>query len=102
MEAHRDRPRHALVALVERGRTAPPVQDVELVQPDPSLPPEERLRAALRRVGSPEFLTTDYLSLRLQLWSLAQAHEDFAEINTAAQARYRAGLADWRTTLRST
>jgi AcrR family transcriptional regulator len=69
-------------------------QDVELVKPDPSLSPEERLRTALRRVVSPQFLTTDYLSLRLQLWSLAQAHEDYAEINTAAQQRYRAGLAD--------
>jgi len=69
-------------------------QDLELVTPDPGLAPEERLRTALRRVVSPEFLTTDYLSLRLQLWSLAQAHEDFAEINTAAQQRYRVGLAD--------
>ena len=35
----------------------------------------------------------EYLSLRLQLWALAQMHEEFAEINTAAQSRYRAGLA---------
>ena len=64
-----------------------------MVEPDPTLEPEERLRRALRRVAAPEFLTTDYLSLRLQLWSLAQAHHDFEEINTAAQKRYRAGLA---------
>lgn len=68
-------------------------QDIALVEPDPSLPPHERLRAALRRVADPEFLTTEYLSLRLQLWALAQAGEEFARINTEAQNRYRAGLA---------
>lgn len=68
--------------------------DVALVEADPSLDPEEGLRVALGRIADPEFLTTEYLSLRLQLWALAQAHEDFAQINTAAQARYRAGLAD--------
>ncbi|NNN29373.1 TetR family transcriptional regulator [Streptomyces sp. S3(2020)] len=68
-------------------------QDVALVQITPGSSPERQLRAALRRVAAPEFLTTEYLSLRLQLWSLAQAHEDFAQINTAAQKRYRAGLA---------
>lgn len=69
-------------------------QDVAMVEPDPALAPEERLRAALARVADPAFLTTEYLSLRLQLWALAHAHEDFARINTAAQGRYRAGLAD--------
>lgn len=68
-------------------------QDVALVDPEPLLAPADRLRAALRRVADPEFLTTEYLSLRLQLWSLAQAHHDFEQINTAAQKRYRAGLA---------
>jgi AcrR family transcriptional regulator len=68
-------------------------QDIAIVEPDPTLSPEERVRAALRRVADPEFLTTEYLSLRLQLWSLAQATEAFARINTAAQKRYRAGLA---------
>jgi TetR/AcrR family transcriptional regulator, cholesterol catabolism regulator len=68
-------------------------QDVALVEPDPALPPLERLRVALRRVADPEFLTTEYLSLRLQLWALAQAHEEFAQINITAQKRYRAGLA---------
>ena len=61
--------------------------------PDPSQPPERRLVLVLRRVADPEFLTTEYLSLRLQLWSLAQAHEDFASINSGAQRRYRAGIA---------
>ncbi len=67
--------------------------DVAIVEPDPTLNPERRLRAALRRVADPEFLTTEYLSLRMQLWALAQVHEDFAEINTSAQRRYRAGVA---------
>lgn len=69
-------------------------QDVGLVSADPDLSPEERLRAALRRIAAKEFLTTDYLSLRLQLWSLAQADEEFERINTEAQRRYRRGLAD--------
>jgi AcrR family transcriptional regulator len=68
-------------------------QDLAMVEPDPALPPEERLRLALRRFAEPEFLTTEYLSLRLQLWALARAHEDFEHINTEAQQRYRAGLA---------
>lgn len=68
-------------------------QDLALVAPDPSLPPVERLRAALRRVADAEFLTTEYLSLRLQLWALASAHEDFEHINTEAQERYRSGIA---------
>ncbi|RCG15627.1 TetR family transcriptional regulator [Streptomyces diacarni] len=68
-------------------------QDVALVEPDPARGPEDNLRAALRRVADDRFLTTEYLSLRLQLWALAQAHPDFAHINTAAQRRYRKGLA---------
>jgi AcrR family transcriptional regulator len=68
-------------------------QDIAIVEPDPMLPPDERVRTSLRRVADPEFLTTEYLSLRLQLWSLAQADEAFARVNTEAQARYRARLA---------
>ena len=68
-------------------------QDVDLVRPDPGLEPEDQLRAALHRVVDPRFLTTHYLALRLQLWSLAQANEDFAQINSHAQQRYRSGLA---------
>jgi AcrR family transcriptional regulator len=68
-------------------------QDLALVDPDPSMSPEKRLRAALRKVAEPEFLTTEYLSLRLQLWALARAHEDFEQINTGAQRRYRKALA---------
>ena len=68
-------------------------EDVALVTPASRASPEAQLRAALRRVAKPEFLTTEYLSLRLQLWSLAQAHEDYARINIEAQVRYRDGLA---------
>ena len=68
-------------------------QDHAMVEPDPDLPAEERLRVALNRVAAPEFLTTEYLSLRLQLWALAQAHPDFEQINTAAQRQYRSRLA---------
>src|SRR5262249_17840015 len=67
--------------------------DIAIVEPDPTLPPEERVRAALRRVADPEFLTTEYLSLRLQLWALAQADKAFERINTEGQRRYRTGLA---------
>src|SRR5262245_50649194 len=45
-------------------------QDVEMVTAGVSLDPQRRLRAALRKVLAPELLTTQYLSLRLQLWSL--------------------------------
>lgn len=69
-------------------------QDLSLVAPEAGLAPEERLRVALNRAVAPEFLTTDYLSLRLQLWALGQAHEDFAAINAGAQRRYRSGLAE--------
>ncbi len=69
-------------------------QDVAMVEPDHDLPADEQLRVVLRRVAEPAYLTTEYLSLRLQLWALAQAHPDFAEINVAAQKRYRDGLAE--------
>lgn len=68
-------------------------QDLAMVEPDPGLPARERLRVALRRVAEPELLTTEYLSLRLQLWALARAHPDFEQINTEAQRRYRKALA---------
>jgi len=67
--------------------------DLVLVAPDPALPPDEQLRKALRRVAGPDLLTTRYLSLRLHLWALAQADEDFGLINAAAFDRYLDGLA---------
>lgn len=68
-------------------------QDLMLVEPDPDSPPDEQLRKALRRVAGAELLTTRYLSLRLHLWALAQASEDFAQINAGAFDRYLDGLA---------
>lgn len=67
--------------------------DLLLVAPDPSLPPDEQLRKALRRVAGSDLLTTRYLSLRLHLWALAQADEDYAQINAAAFDRYIDGVA---------
>ncbi len=67
--------------------------DVALLAPDPSLSPETQLKTALGRVADPALLTTEYLSLRLQLWALAQASSDFGEINAEAQRQYRLGLA---------
>jgi AcrR family transcriptional regulator len=68
--------------------------DLAMLEPDPAVSPIKRLRRALRRIADPEFLTTEYLSLRLQLWALARAHEDFEHINSVAQQRYRDGLAE--------
>ncbi len=67
--------------------------DLLLVEPSPTSTPDEQLRVSLRRVADPGLLTTPYLSLRLHLWALAQAHEDFAQINAAAFDRYLQGLA---------
>jgi len=68
-------------------------RDLQLVAPDPESDPDEQLQKALRRVAAPELLTTQHLSLRLHLWALAQADEDFALINAAAFDRYLDGLA---------
>ena len=38
-------------------------QDLIIVTPDSLHAPVDRLRAALRRVADPEFLTTEYLAL---------------------------------------
>lgn len=67
--------------------------DMRLVTPDPEARPDEQLREALRRVAAPEILTTEYLSLRLHLWALAQADEEYAQINAEAFDQYLDGLA---------
>jgi AcrR family transcriptional regulator len=67
--------------------------DLLLVAQEPSLSADEQLRKALRRVAGADLLTTRYLSLRLHLWALAQADEDYAQINAAAFDRYIDGLA---------
>ncbi len=70
-------------------------QDALLVAPAADgADPISHLHMALRRALDPEFLTRDYLSLRLQLWSLAGVDEQFAKINRTAQQRYVRGLAD--------
>jgi TetR/AcrR family transcriptional regulator, cholesterol catabolism regulator len=67
--------------------------DLLVVARDPSVSADEQLRKALRRVAAADLLTTRYLSLRLHLWALAQADEDYAQINAAAFDRYIDGLA---------
>lgn len=69
-------------------------EDARLVAPKAGLEPAEQVRHALRRVADEEFLRTDYLGLRLHLWSLAPIESAFAEINNEAQTRYRDGLAE--------
>lgn len=68
-------------------------EDARLVESDPDLDAAGNLRGALRRVADPEFLATDYLGLRLQLWSLSRTDPLYGEINHEAQLRYRSGLA---------
>ena len=72
-------------------------RDLELFKPasddgNPVVEPAERLRHSLRVALDPEYLEPAYLSLRLQLWSLAGVDPDFAGINRAAQRRYLDGL----------
>ena len=67
--------------------------DLLLVEPKATSTPDEQLRESLRRVADTRLLTTPYLSLRLHLWALAQADEEFAQINAAAFERYLQGLA---------
>lgn len=68
--------------------------DILLVAPEYGLDPVKRLRAAFRHVADDEFLRTDYLGLRLQLWSLARVDPIYAEINRQTQLRYREGLVE--------
>lgn len=67
-------------------------KDIELVTPDTDDDPAVQLRHSFRRAVDPVFLTPSYLSLRLQLWALADVHPLFAEINQTAQQRYLDGL----------
>ncbi len=74
----------ALLRLGER--------DAILLESDPERTPEENLCLALRHIADAEYLATDYLGLRLQLWSLSRIDPTYAEINRATQERYREGL----------
>lgn len=69
-------------------------RDLDLIANAKGLPAEDALRASLRAAVDPELLTPEYLSLRLQLWSLAGVDPQFAEINRRAQRTYLAGLVD--------
>jgi TetR/AcrR family transcriptional regulator, cholesterol catabolism regulator len=80
------------VSLIRAALEQVEEQDLAILEPDPDLAPRDRLLTVLRRVAEPEFLTREYLSLRLQLWALARVHDDFERINTRAQKRYRARL----------
>jgi len=49
-------------------------QDLALLSDPESTDPADALRTVIRRIARSEYLTTEYLSLRLQLWSLAQGN----------------------------
>ena len=68
-------------------------QDAQMVASCEGADPTEHLRQCLQRTLDTEILTSDYLSLRLQMWSLAGVDPQFAEINRTAQRRYLEGLA---------
>lgn len=67
-------------------------EDLTLVTPRKNVSAHKALQDSLSSILAPRFLNTEYLSLRLQLWSLAQVDHEFADINAGAQARYREGL----------
>ncbi len=67
-------------------------QDSEIIRPPADLDPTGRLRFALHRVADAELLDSDYLALRLHLWSLAMAEPRYASINQQAQGHYLRGL----------
>jgi len=70
-------------------------QDALLVAPAAAgVDPVEHLKSSLRRTLDPGYLDPEYLSLRLQLWSLAGVDPAYAAINRAGQQRYLRGLAD--------
>ncbi len=66
--------------------------DLELVTPTTAGDPADQLRESLRQALDPSFLSPSYLSLRLQLWSLAGVDPVFADINQTAQRRYLEGV----------
>lgn len=82
--------KHSLVsAALERIGS----QDLELVAPMDAMDPQQRLTDALARVVDADLLNTDYIGLRLQLWSLAGVDPVFGQINQTAQSQYRQHLA---------
>jgi len=67
-------------------------QDLAIVNFDSKLAPKAKLKKSLEMVADKKFLSADYLSLRMQLWSLAKVHKDFAKLNTQAHKKYLKGL----------
>lgn len=64
-------------------------RDLDLVSPPKGVTnPVLVLRECLRSALDPTMLTREYLSLRLQLWSLAGVDARFADINRRAQRSY--------------
>ena len=82
------------VGLISAALERVGAKDLELVAVGEAASPADRLRAALQRALDPAFLSREYLSLRLQLWSLAGVDDAFGEINRAAQQRYLDALAE--------
>ncbi|MDH4161014.1 MAG: TetR family transcriptional regulator [Actinomycetota bacterium] len=68
-------------------------QDSQLIPDDPGEDAEEATRQVLRRVADEEFLQSEYLGARLQLWALAPIDPVYAQINNESQTRYRDRLA---------
>lgn len=66
--------------------------DLEILQVGNEGNAQTQLTKALENVASKRYLSSDYLSLRMQLWSLAKVHKDFASINSRAHQNYLKGL----------
>lgn len=56
--------------------------------------PEERVRAWIRAPFIDEFLSADYLGLRVSLWAVARVNEKIAEVEQQLYGPYADGLAD--------
>jgi AcrR family transcriptional regulator len=60
---------------------------------DDATTPDEKVDAYLRVVFKPEFLATDYLSLRLSLWAAVESEPKIGELNRQLDLNYWGGLA---------
>ena len=55
--------------------------------------PDDRVRAYIRNAFTPEFLTPDYLAIRLALWAISRSDELIAEAESKHERRYTNTLA---------
>ena len=64
--------------------------DVELGETAADEPddPTERLRIFLRGAFADEFLTADYLTLRITLWAISRTDPEMAEVERGLYIRY--------------